>query len=288
MTRHEQLLTSTGVFVGVVLGCGSFWLASARGDPGAPHTAVASENPEAGKGGDAGVDPAMVANANLVQSLYECSRQLTGVTDDDAKLEQQLNAEHLANRDTEGAAEARRIARRELSPRDWARLARSGTVKYVLPCASFNPPPEILDQLGLAPRDVPMIHEAFAAARDTAWAQIRPLCVAAAGNAESADKLGLEACPQLILDTETGANPRDADGAVRAVASLRAGLVDPSAVPMGDPAVTTFLTMTQIAKNAELRIAVQLGADDARAIVYGRNSCSHVVEFSGPGPEAVR
>jgi hypothetical protein len=288
MTRRERLFGLIGVVVGAALGGGVLgWRSLGRDSGGrhAPAGGTAAGSP-AQDGGDSGADPAMAANANLVGSLYECSRRLASVTDEDVRLEEELSAERLANRDAGGSSQARRVARRNLSQRDWAQLAGSGTIKYVLPCASFNPTPEIVDQLGLAQGDVPMIREAFAAARGAAWAQLRPLCATAVGSAEAADKLGLDACPQLILDTEVEDSPHDADSAMRAVASVRAGLLDPSTLPMRDPTLTTFLTMTLIAKDAESRIAAQLGPEEARTVAYGRNGCSRMVEF--PGAEPVR
>lgn len=53
---------------------------------------------------------------------------------------------------------------------------------------------------------------------------------------------------------------------------------------MRDPALTTFLTMTLIAKDAESRIAAQLGPEEARTVAYGRNGCSRMVEFTGAEP----
>jgi hypothetical protein len=287
MTRRERLFSSTGVVLGVVLGAGLLGLTNLGRDAGGRHATVGQSTagaPLAPDAADAGADPAMAANANLVESLYECSRRLASVTDDDVKLEEELGAERLANRDAGGSSQARRVARRNLSQKDWAQLAGSGTIKYVLPCASFNPSPEIVDQLGLAQGDVPMVRDAFAAARGAAWAQLRPLCAAAVGSAEAADKLGLDACPQLILDTEVEANPDDADSAMRAVASVRAGLLDPSTLPMRDPTLTTFLTMTLIARDAESRIAAQLGPEEARTVAYGRNACSRMVEFTAAQP----
>jgi len=158
----------------------------------------------------------------------------------------------------------------------------------VLPCASFNPDAETTSRLGLAPRDVLVIHDAFDAARNAAWAQIRPLCATALGNAGQADTLGLDLCPKMILETAKAADPRAADGAMRAVAAVRAGLADPSTIPSSNPVGTTFLVMTAVAKDAELRIGSQLGSDDARATVYGNNGCSHTTEFNGPGPTADR
>jgi hypothetical protein len=227
----------------------------------------------------------MLANANLSQSLSECSHQLALVTEENVRLEQQLETERNAAADAGKSALARRIARRDLSLDDWKQLARTGTVKYVLPCASFNPSPETIDGLGLEARDIPVVRDAFVAARAVAWGQVRPLCASAVGSLNAADRLGLEACPQLILSSEKTRNPNAADVAMRAVAATRAGLSNPSALPAGDPVAATFYALTAVAKDAENHIGAQLGPDEAQVAVYGTNNCSHMVDFPGPGPE---
>jgi hypothetical protein len=225
----------------------------------------------------------MVANANLAESLRDCSQQLARLADEKALLEQQITDERAAAADASRSALARRIARRDLSQSDWEQLAHTGTIRYVLPCASFNPDPMTMNTLGIAPRDVTVIREAFDAARNNAWAQIRPLCALALGNAGEADTLGLDVCPKVILDAAKAANVQTADAAMRAVAAVRAGLADPSTISSSDPVGSTFLAMTAIAKDAELRIGSQLGPDDVRVMVYGNNGCSHTTQFNGPG-----
>jgi len=160
-------------------------------------------------------------------------------------------------------------------------MASVGTIRYLLPCASFNPTPEVLDRLGLAPRDVPAVQSAFAAARDTAWTQIRPLCATAAGSMTTADSLGLDSCPQVILDAERTKDPAAADRAMRAVGAVKAGLADPSAIPPDDPVAAAFVVMTGVAKDSEGRLGSVLGPEDAHSVVYGNGSCGHTSEFAG-------
>jgi hypothetical protein len=140
-----------------------------------------------------------------------------------------------------------------------------------------------MNRLGLAPHDVLVIHDAFEAARDAAWTQIRPLCATALGNAGEADILGLDVCPRIILESSKAADPRSALDAMRAVATVRAGLADPSTILSSDPLGTAFLVMTGVAKDAELRIGSQLGSDEVRAVVYGNNGCGHTSEFIAAG-----
>jgi hypothetical protein len=284
VVRRERLFALSGAVLGFGLCCGV--LAMARvlrtQPPGGVPIAESSYRAPIATEADSSVDPAMLANANLAESVSECSHQLALVTEENVRLEQ-LDAEHNAATDAGKSALARRIARRDLSLDDWKQLARAGTVKYVLPCASFNPSPETLDGLGLEPHDIPVVRDAFVAARALAWGQVRPLCASAVGSLNAADTLGLEACPQLILSSEKATNPNAADVAMRAVAAARAGLSD--ALPAGDPVAATFFALTAVAKDAESHIGAQLGPDAARVAVYGTNNCSHVVDFPGPGPE---
>ena len=170
------------------------------------------------------------------------------------------------------------------------RLEADGERRYgsiLAPVRFVQPGPRMLDRLGLAPRDVPTIQSAFTAARDTAWTQIRPLCAAAAGSAATADTLGLESCPQVILNAEKTTNPAAADSALRAVGAVKAGLADSSTIPASDPVGAAFLVLTGVAKDAENRLASVLGPEDARSAVYGNGSCGRTSEFtSAPGAPA--
>jgi hypothetical protein len=286
MTRRERVFAFSGCIVGGLLAYGSVRLSSASSDgSGRENIAVAGATADPAPSDGGSVDPAMVANANLTESLHQCSESLAALTGDKARLEQQLGAERTSEADASRSARARRIARRDPSQSDWKQLASTGTIRYVLPCASFNPTPEVLDRLGLAQTDVPAIRSAFAAAREAAWAQIRPLCTAALGG--PADGVGLDSCAQVILDAERKTSPADADSAMRAVGAVKAGLADPSTIPANDPVGAAFLVFTGIAKDAESQLASVLGPDDARAAVFGDGSCSRLSEFttSGPGPD---
>ncbi|MGD0524417.1 MAG: hypothetical protein ABSE49_04710 [Polyangiaceae bacterium] len=282
MTRAEALFA----LIGGVVGLGSAVATIEWWDPRLTEVtsrrAARDANDTRDRDPDAGDDPAMVANANLVASLQECSQRLTFATSDESRVEQALEAERMAAADASQSSQARRRARRDPSPSDWKQLASTGTVRYLLPCATFTPTPEAMGRLGLAPQDVPAIQSAFIAARADAWAQIRPLCATAAGSAATADNLGLDLCPQIILNAEKTADPAAADRAMRAVAAARAGLLDPSAVPAGDPVAAAFLVMTGVAKDAEEKLGAVLGPEDAHAALYGSGSCARTSEFSSP------
>lgn len=290
MIPSHLLSALGGGLVGAAAAYGAALLSSspsAASARAASAPAIADDAPQ-GTDGDAGVDPAMVANANLVESLRQCTQQVTLLADDKSRAEGLLQAERGAEVDASRSAQARRLARRDPSQADWKQMASTGTVRYLLPCASFNPTQETLDRLGLAPHDVPAVQSAFTAARDAAWTQIRPLCIAASGSAAVADNLGLDACPQVIFNAEQATNPAAADGALRAVGAVKAGAADPSAIPMDDPVATTFLALTLVAKDAERQLGSVLGPDDAHAAIYGSGSCGRSSEVSSARGAALR
>jgi hypothetical protein len=285
MRAREGLFALGGGMAGAAVAWGLLRLStSLSSEAPREHVPVVATADDGGSSDqdDAAVDPLMVANENLTRSLQVCSQKLTLLMDEKEQLERGLESERMAEADASRAARARRIARRDLSQADWKELMTAGSVRYVLPCASFSPPREVMDRLGLGPGDVPVVQTAFAAARNEAWTQIRPLCAVAAGGTEAADKLGLESCPEVILDAEKVTSPADADRAMRAVGAVRAGVTEPSATPAGDPVVAAFLVMTGVAKDAERRLGSALGPEDARLIVYGSGSCSRITEFTSP------
>jgi hypothetical protein len=289
MSRRDQLSVLSGGVIGAVVTYGSIQWSNTHSDAAPRGHISAIETAEVGGADDnqdASVDPAMEANANLSQSLHECSQKLARLMGDKTQLEQQLDAERTSEVDASRAAQARRMARRDISQDDWRQLATTGTIRYVLPCALFNPTPEMINKLGLAPGDVPAIQNAFTGAREVAWTQIRPLCATAVGSAAAADRLGLDLCPQAVFDAEKTTNPAGADAAMRAVGAVRAGLLESSAIPSGDPVGAAFLALTAVAKDAEARLASVLTADDARSVVYGNNNCGRVSEFASPTPAA--
>src|ERR1700722_2604520 len=204
MSRREGLFALSGCVTGALVTYGAIGLFDAQAGA-APTGEVPTLGPPQDsrpEPEEASVDPAMVANANLVESLRECSQRLSLLSEDDSRAERQLEAERMAEADASRSAQARRLARRDPSQSDWKQMASVGTVRYLLPCASFNPAPEVLDRLGLAPRDVAPVQSAFTAARDTAWSQIRPLCAAAAGSTATGGISRMDLWPQRPIHAE--------------------------------------------------------------------------------------
>jgi hypothetical protein len=279
MVVREKLYAIGGALVGLVVGVSPLAMGHLLPARPAPVPAVVVL-PPALSSAEAGIDPAMIANINLTTSVVECTRKLQGALDDDTHLEQELEAAQNQDAGATAALE-RRISRRNLSPKAWKDLAKAGTVRYLLPCASFRPSDETLNRLGLAPSDVPVVADAFAAARDAAWTRLRPMCAGVVGNADQAERLGLDACPEVLLASARGVSETDVDEALRTVGSLKAGLTDPGAAPADATLGAALLGMTDIARDAESRIASRLGPEAARVIVYGSNGCSHMVELAG-------
>jgi hypothetical protein len=275
---REKLFALGGGVIGLALGCGLVALAY-RGE-GSTATHPSRNHP--GDDADAGEDPAMAANAALAESLRECTRKLTILTEDKQDLLRQLEAARKSADAVSAASPQGPL--KILSDDDWKGMSRTGAIRYLLPCAAFNPQQGVMDRLGIGARDVPVVRDAFAAARNAAWSQIRPLCVQAVGNAATADQLGFDSCPRLILASAKTANPNDADNAMRAVSAVKAGVADRSSLASGDPVTTTLLALTGMAADAESRVASRYGAEDARRIVYGDNACSRMIELGGPGP----
>jgi hypothetical protein len=275
---REKLFALGGGVIGLALGCGLVALAY-RGE-GSTATHPSKNHPS--DDADAGEDPAMAANAALAESLRECTQKLATLTEDKADLLRQLEAARKAADAVSAASPQGPL--KIVSQDDWKNLSRTGTIRYLLPCAAFNPQQGVMDRLGIGSRDVPIVRDAFAAARNAAWSQIRPLCVQAVGNAATADQLGFDACPRIILASAKTANANEADNAMRAVSAVQAGLADRSTLRSGDPVTTTLLALTGMAADAESRVGSRYGAEDTRRIVYGDNACSRMVELGGPGP----
>ncbi len=108
------------------------------------------------------------------------------------------------------------------------------------------------------------------------------------GSVATADNLGLDSCPQVILDTEKTNNPAAADSAIRAVGAVKAGLADPSTISSEDPVGSAFLVLTGVAQDAENRLVSALGPEEAHSVVYGHGSCGRTSEFNSSGQGAGR
>jgi hypothetical protein len=235
-----------------------------------------------GLGESTNADPLLVANANLTGSIAEYKRRLEAIEAQKVTVEKQLKEA----KDRLAASDARPTPVRDeydLSQDDWKDLAKAGEVKARFPCPdadSWNPSPDALSSLGLAPQDAAPIHDAMQESAERIWAAVRPLCVQALdGNAKVADKLGPSICQRFVLGSPDDLS-EDTNEEIRKVAAIRAGILpmpsDPGALGLYGQMV---YTLSGESKALEQQIAQSLGPDTAHRVVFGpdgesANSCS--------------
>jgi hypothetical protein len=241
-----------------------------------------------------GEDPAMTANANLADQVRRYKQRLEAIGAQKAATEKQLAEAQkklatLAGKD--GFPRVR--GEYDLSEEDLKKLAAEGTVKIQFPCddgQTYDVAPSALAEIGLPASDVQPIHDALHDSSWRLWSVVRSLCAQGLhGNLQLAEELGPEACRGLIehMGHRDGG---DLEEQVRIAAEIRAGLV-----PMPqDPASLGVYTQLLLAQSAESRrieqqLAKSIGADDAKAFVYGGVGCWERVNQSvGPRPSAQR
>jgi hypothetical protein len=185
----------------------------------------------------------------------------------------------------EASAEARLDLRRfDLSPEDWGRLGREGTLMLRLPCAlPRQPARELLEELGLTEGDWPAIAEAFERSARRVWAALAPACAETLGGSkDQASTLGARGCRHAIL--AAGA----ADGAalreLRKAAAFLAG--DAPATPEAErgPVEAMVLALSQEQRLVERELAEHFGPDEADRIVFSDGLCfTEATHTLGPG-----
>lgn len=122
MTGREALFAGGGG-AGLILGLLGLVIPRRAPIAECPTPEPAAEDAVREADANAGSDPAMIANANLAETLRDCSRQIVRLADEKSLLEQQISDERAAAADASRSAVARRIARRDLSQSDWKELA---------------------------------------------------------------------------------------------------------------------------------------------------------------------
>jgi hypothetical protein len=113
------------------------------------------------------------ANRNLVETIQQLNLRISAAEEQKKKLQKEL-AEAQVALERSGAKGGNRPARHEfdLDQDDWKRLAESGTVKYRVPCfrkPDWQPSPEQVSDLGLAPDDAPALKEAYQQSNGRLW-----------------------------------------------------------------------------------------------------------------------
>ncbi len=228
------------------------------------------------------------ANDALAGDIANLNRKLRGLEKEKGKLETQLSgAQAELARRTDGKPPRTRNEF-DLEQDDWAELAKTGTIKYRVPCLQadgWTPGAEKLDKLGLAPGDAETIRATYQRAHERVWPQMRELCVQAIGKAEVADVLGADTCTHVIVDMARRQDNKKASEAMRQLAELRAGTrteVDPEIAK--HPTYKLFSALTGEMKSFEADLAENFGPTEAKRLAYADGMCAGRSTFGGPGP----
>ncbi len=217
------------------------------------------------------------ANQNLVRQVSDYRSRLEAIAAQKRELEEKLkNSEERLAASRDGSVVIPHGF--DLSSEDWKELAKTGTIKYRIPCSSRNggyqPKPEALTNLGLQPADGEVIRDAYARSTKRYWDAIKPLCSAAIGNPDIAEKIGPDTCIHLILDLESERDNEAVRVARRQVGEIRAGIKPmPGPNDKLHPVTRIFLTATGEAKALEDDLAKSYGPEEAHRLVYSDELC---------------
>lgn len=222
--------------------------------------------------------PLEAANQSLVAQVGDYRRRLDALAEQKASLEAKLQTseKQLEAARANGTAP---LAKHEfdLEPSDWKALAAEGTVKARIPCfrkSGWEPSPDSLNKLGLAPSDAAPIKNAYTHSNDRVWSVIKPLCIAAIGNPEVVDRLGPNTCQHLLLDIERSKDNEATDRAMAFVGEVRAGERPmPGPNEPIHPVTKMFLAVTGEAKAFESELAQSFGPEEAHRLTYAEDMC---------------
>jgi hypothetical protein len=225
------------------------------------------------------------ANENLVGDVSDYRRKLEALDAEKHEVETRLGAAEKKLAATD--AQALGTNPFDLAKEDWSELAKTGTVKYKLPCLKFDgwkPGADDLNKLGLAPTDAPTIQDAYKRSTARVWAVLKPLCAQAVGSAEVAERIGPDSCVHIILDLEREQNSAAANQAMYDIGAIRSGKKPvPAAGEQVDPVLQMFLTLTDGTPAFERDLAQSFGPDEAHRLAYADGMCSGSSIFGGPG-----
>lgn len=234
-------------------------------------------------------DPTALANQNLVTQVSEYKKRLEAIAVQKNELEKKLSStEKQLEAAREGGTVAPAKHEFDLGPEEWKELAKEGTIKARTPCQrekTWEPSPDALQKLGLAPHEAPVLKDAYKRSNDRLWATIKPLCAAALGSAEVAEKVGRSTCEHLVLDVERHKDSEAVGEAMRQVGEMRAGtrpMPGPNE-PM-HPVVKMFLAVTAEQTLFENDLAQSLGPEDAHRVTFSSELCMGHSTWGGHGP----
>lgn len=137
------------------------------------------------------------------------------------------------------------------------------------------------------PAAPPVLKAAYEHSSERVWSTIRPLCASALGNAEAVNKLSVETCTHLILETETERDSEAATQARRQVGEIRAGLrPQPGPDEAQNPIVKMMLALTGASKALEDELG--RSGRGATAGLLGRDVHGPSPVLEGSGEEVER
>ena len=277
---HASEHADLGAGEGAQLGAGGVTKSGALGEGEKSFDAKAAAN----AAGDA---PLAQANQNLVAQVSEYRARLEAIAAQKVALEQTLkNTEQKLASQTDGGRPPK--AEFDIGPDDWKELSKDGTIKFMVPCSresGWLPKPDTLQKLALAPQDGPVLQAAYKNTNTRLWTVIRPLCAAEVGSEKTADRIGLDTCTHLVIDSTRTKDADAANEAMRQVGEVRAGLrpdVEPSL--QGSPVAKMFFALTSERKLFEGELAQSLGPEEAHRVTFAEGMCMHTSIFGGPGP----
>jgi hypothetical protein len=219
----------------------------------------------------------LAANQSLADQVKTYRHRLDSVDAQKRKLEKDLAAAEAKLADAGTATAANDHFSHEPSQDELTELAKQGEIRLRLPCKSGSKAgiaADDLQKLGLAPQDGPVVADALGASMKRSWTAVKQLCAQAVGGADVAERVGENACINIVMNNEReNANDQYRED-IRRVAEIRAGLRPaPAAGDDIDPFERMLLSLTSETKSLENDLAQSLGPDDARRVVYGEAGC---------------
>ena len=211
------------------------------------------------------------ANDQLAADIATLNRKLGSLENEKGKLQKDLleAQTELAKRTDQTPPRDRDDF--DLDQSDWQNLAKSGTIKYRMPCQrkeGFTPSAEGLNKLGLAPQDAEPIREAYAKSYQRLWPKIRAVCGEALGNPELADALGPDSCVHVTMNIARKKDSKGAREAAYALTDQRAGIAEPSKKIQGHMVYRLFDALTSEMPAFEQDLTASLGPENAKLVAY--------------------
>jgi hypothetical protein len=270
MALSSRLLLLAAFVLGLSLGAGGALALGGR----KPAPVVRERPPEPPPNDDDHDEELLAANASLVRSLQACNRKLSEA----GARQVEAPAAPPPSASASGPNRRRNRQREPLSREDWERFAEEGVVPYRIPClrdTPYRPSSRDIERLGLAPEDAEALSQAYARSNERVAAQIKPLCGAALGSIEVAERIGPGACMKAILDGARRESPEKMKAALTNVAEVNAGKrAAPDAQARPSAVEALLLGLTAEAQKFEADLAASFGPEEARRIANARGGCS--------------